>query len=145
MDHIVYAILLDDPLEVLVVHHIGHARDHLIHKFASSDHCHSLLIVHHWGTFADSDGLVTVHTNDESGTHGTAFTEEGVHVTVVHHVKGAIHEDTDLFAVFGVGDVLEVEKLFFEIVNDAMSLAERQRERDRQRERERDRDRQTER
>jgi hypothetical protein len=43
-----------------------------------------------------------------------------------------------LFAVFGVGDVLEVEKLFFEIVNNAMSLAERDGERQRQRDRDRE-------
>jgi hypothetical protein len=94
------------------------------------DHGNAFFVIHHWGSFADCDGLVTVHSNDESGAHGTTFAE-GIHVSVVHHVEGSIHEDTNFFAVFGVRGVLEIEKFFFKIMNYAMSLTRGERERDR--------------
>jgi hypothetical protein len=37
MDDIVDVVFRDDPLEVLVVHHIGHPGHHLVDEFTTSD------------------------------------------------------------------------------------------------------------
>jgi len=105
--HVVDLVLLDDPLQVLLVHDVRAVGDHLVHELAPFHHRHALLVRAHRRPLAGLDGAVGVHAHHEVRAQAAAAAE-GVHVPVVHQVEGPVHEDAHRLLPLVVGVTVQL-------------------------------------
>mmetsp|Transcript_29545 Transcript_29545/g.87514 ORF Transcript_29545/g.87514 Transcript_29545/m.87514 type:complete len:358 (+) Transcript_29545:743-1816(+) len=124
--HVIDVQFFDHVFDVFGVHHVRTSGHDLVDESTSAHHGQPFGIVHEGRSLAAGYGFVRIHAHDEMRPQGFAEAER-VHVPVVHHVEGAVHEDSDLpVASFGVvggggvgGDVLFLggEETFFQFVH----------------------------
>mmetsp|Transcript_16230 Transcript_16230/g.31423 ORF Transcript_16230/g.31423 Transcript_16230/m.31423 type:complete len:279 (+) Transcript_16230:1004-1840(+) len=95
VNNVVNLVLFNDHVQVFWGHDVGCAGNNLVNPLASSHGSTALLIVHdRCSTLALLDTGVAVDANHKIGTEGTTLAES-VHMTVVHHIKGAVHPNAN--------------------------------------------------
>mmetsp|Transcript_1477 Transcript_1477/g.2355 ORF Transcript_1477/g.2355 Transcript_1477/m.2355 type:complete len:214 (+) Transcript_1477:788-1429(+) len=101
MDDVINAILLNDIIEIFLIHNIGTARHDFIHEFTPFYHRQTFLIIHQRFTLAFPDTGIAIDAYDQMRAKTSSETE-GIHVTIMHHIKCPVHKYTNLTTLFSI-------------------------------------------